>query len=1125
MADAFRQEVSEKYQKKTQREHLLLRPGMFMGNIHNTTEEMYIFDKDTQKMNLQKVTYNPGIVKMFDEIMMNAADHVQENPGKVKLIRVFADSEKISVYNDGPGIPIIKHQDHDVYIPELIFTQFLTSSNYDDRQRRLKAGMNGLGAKITSTFSILFKITTVYKKEKYTQICEKNLDVIHAPVLCKTNEKDYTCIEFYPDFKRFGTQDISKGTLNVIERRCYDVAAWISDYKVQCHFNDKNVNCSFEEYTSLFCDEFQSKEKILTKNDHFKVAVCSSNNEQFQHISFVNGVHTINGGTHVNFVLQNLIKKLIPRLKKKYKIDSSVSSSVLKENYLREQLFVFVFAKIENPDFKSQSKEECTTKKALLQNTIIQFDDQHLKLVEKMQFVSRFIDLIRLKEKRVLSSGDGKKRKQIIIDKLDDAHKAGTRESYKCTLILTEGDSAKTFAISGIPAMGQEGREYFGIFPLKGKLLNVRNATPKQISNNEEIRNLKQILGLQNSKVYTDIQQLKKEMRYGKICLLTDQDVDAFHIRGLIINYIQYFWPILLTDDTFITCLNTPVIKILPKNKKLPTIPFYTLPSFEEYRANNGPLRHCKIKYYKGLGTSDSREAKECFNNFRKNLIYYAKANENDINYLKMVFDKNQAEERKQWIQKNTGNTKLLDISMLGEGELQRAICLTDFLNKEFVLFSIHDCIRSIPNVVDGLKPSQRKVLYGILKKQSNDEFKLDQIRGYIAEQTVYAHGDMSLNKTIISMAHDYVGSNNINLLFPKGCFGTRLQGGEDSASPRYISTALNPMTREIFLQNDENILMYMNESDTVVEPKYYVPILPMLLVNGSMGIGTGFSCDIPAYNPIDLIKFLRNKMKSKSLDENIKLIPYYRNFKGRIIIENHFESEIFYSEGCFKRQSPTTFEIYELPLKVWTQQYKTFLDKLLEEQVIERYENYSSDTEIQFIIHSSRLQIEQWLKNDQIYKVFKLRNWHRLNFTCFNSNLKLRKYHNVYDCIDDFYYTRIQYYEKRKKYLLDFLENELRDYQVKIRFIQYVIEEKIKIFRQTKELIRDQLLQYNFTEECHVSLMNTPLYHFTQEQIEKLQEKAKQTEEHLKELQQKTSYELWQKDLDSLEISLSSMA
>ena len=186
-----------------------------------------------------------------------------------------------------------------------------------------------------------------------------------------------------------------------------------------------------------------------------------------------------------------------------------------------------------------------------------------------------------------------------------------------------------------------------------------------------------------------------------------------------------------------------------------------------------------------------------------------------------------------------------------------------DFIDKELILFSRYDNTRSSPCVIDGFKPSQRKVLYGAFKRKLTSEIKVIQFSGYVSEHTAYHHGEASLNGTIISMAQDFVGSNNVNLLVPSGQFGSRLLGGKDAASPRYIYTYLSPITRLIFKEEDDALCRYLVDEGQRIEPDYYLPIIPMVLVNGSEGIGTGYSTTIPNYNPVDIVNYIKSKLNS----------------------------------------------------------------------------------------------------------------------------------------------------------------------------------------------------------------------------------------------------------------------
>jgi len=425
---------------------------------------------------------------------------------------------------------------------------------------------------------------------------------------------------------------------------------------------------------------------------------------------------------------------------------------------------------------------------------------------------------------------DGNKQKNIRgIPKLVDANYAGTKDSKLCTLILCEGDSAKAGILSGL---SPNDRNIYGVYPMKGKLLNVRGEATKKINENKEIIEIKKIMGLESNKKYKNTD----ELRYNKILFMTDQDLDGSHIKGLCINLFECLWSSLLDISGFLGFMNTPILKASKGTHKKQ---FYNEQEYELWKKENNEGKGWAIKYYKGLGTSTSKEFKEYFKDKKTMDILLG---EQDTEKIDMVFNKKKSEHRKEWL--STYNRD----GVLDTNQLQISVC--DFVDKEMIHFSKYDCDRSIPNLMDGLKVSQRKILYSAFKKNLVSEIKVAQFSGYVSEHSGYHHGESSLNGAIVNMAQTFVGSNNINVLMPNGQFGTRLQGGKDSASERYIFTQLNKITRMIFKKEDDVILNYLNDDGTPVEPVFYAPILPMILVNGTKGLVQVLAQTFPCFNP-----------------------------------------------------------------------------------------------------------------------------------------------------------------------------------------------------------------------------------------------------------------------------------
>lgn len=670
------------------------------------------------------------------------------------------------------------------------------------------------------------------------------------------------------------------------------------------------------------------------------------------------------------------------------------------------------------------------------------------------------------------------------ITKLEDAIKAGGSESDKCTIIFTEGDSAKTFAISGLSIIG---REYYGVFPLRGKMLNAREATTKQLIENEEINSIKQILGIQSGKEYKS----SKELRYGKIMILTDADHDGEHIKGLIMNALHYICPDLVNINSFFTAMLTPILKITKRN----TIKsFYTISEFNDWKSKN-EITGWHVKYYKGLGTSTAEEAKEYFRNLQSNMVEYEWTEKSEEAML-LAFKKENADNRKKWILEGIKNNEIL--------ERTPKVPFNNFINKGLIKFSIADNDRSIASMVDGCKPSNRKIIFA-MRKRANKESKVSQLAGYISSETCYHHGEQSMMSTIISMAQNYVGSNNYNLLVPKGGFGTRLQGGKDAASPRYIFTQLSDIALSLFNKDDDNVLDYLDDDGTLIEPKYFVPTQPLVLINGTEGIGTGFSCNVPSYNPLDLKKCILNVLEGK---EQEKLVPWYNNFKGTITPNETYD--LFVVTGLYKQIKTDTIEVNELPIGYWTQDFKEHLESMIDTK-IHSYMNYSSDTEVKFKIKYFPNKIKDIVKDFKLSKNIRTSNMH-----LFDADGNIKKYTSPNEIIKDFVEVRLKYYTLRKEYLIKSLSRELHILDNKIRFINMIVAEELIVFKKKKIEIEKELkeLKFNTVDKNFNYLLDMKIHFLTEEKIEEFNKDNEKLILKLKIINEHSNVDMWKKEL-----------
>ena len=453
-------------------------------------------------------------------------------------------------------------------------------------------------------------------------------------------------------------------------------------------------------------------------------------------------------------------------------------------------------SQIENPEFDSQTKENLTLVQSEHGSKPI-LSSKFIRQVEQSGMTEAIENSMMFKEMQVAKRLGGKKSKKVDVKKLDDAIRAGTSEAMKCTLIITEGDSAKSSALAGVSSV-QGATKYFGIYPLRGKMLNVRDLSVNDIKKNAEITAIIQAMGFNFSKKYDQPGDIET-LRYGKMMIMTDQDVDGSHIKGLVINFIHKYWPALI-QSSFIEQFITPIVRVYPKkDANKPIISkqnFYSLPEFDTWHRNQNNPEQYIVDYYKGLGTSTSEEFKEYFADLARHRISFDYTGDMCSDAVSMVFTKARIAERKVWLsefmmdaeQRKQENRDALTI--YNETQI-KTMSYSDFINKEFILFSHADLTRSIASTVDGLKPGQRKVMWTCFKRNDQQKIKVAQLAGSVAELSAYHHGEAALVGTIVKMGQNYVGSNNINILQPLGQFGSRIFGGKDHAAARYIYTKL----------------------------------------------------------------------------------------------------------------------------------------------------------------------------------------------------------------------------------------------------------------------------------------------------------------------------------------------
>lgn len=1139
------------YKKHTHREHILELPDTYVGSTDTHTESRWVFDETSAKMIHRPVQFNPGFYKLFDEIIVNARDALvrsQSEAGRTPIKHIDVTIQEptadkpltITVENDGDGIPVEMHPTEKVWAPELIFGHLLTSGNYNKDEEKIVGGKNGYGAKLTNIFSSKFTVETRSPKhgQKYSQTWTTNMSVAEKAVVKKDAAKGFVRITYVPDLTRFPGLSMDD-MLKVIKTRVVELGAMAGkEVKVTCNGWHVGTN-TFEKFVKLFVKE-NTPIAYERCGERWEVAAVMARQlfeedgvPDEKHVSFVNGINTRKGGKHVEKVVGTIIGDFCELAAKK--------KVPVKPGQLKDSVVFFVNATIVNPAFDSQTKETLTTPAAKF-GSVFKTEGKFVTQLVKLGLLDEAMSILDAKANKDAKKTDGSKKRTIRgMPKLVDAAWAGTAKSVECTLILTEGDSAATSAITGLSVVG---REKWGVFPLKGKMLNVRDVSADKFAKNEELTAIKKILGLEQGKVYKDL----KSLRYGRVMVMADQDLDGSHIKGLLMNLFHAEWPALMQAG-FICSLATPLLKATRRSE---VKSFYSPAEFEAWKTSlGGSTAGWHLKYYKGLGTSTDEEAKQWFENLHE--IKYTWDTETNET-MSLAFSKKRSDDRKAWL---AGYEPQRMLIVGGDGR----VGYSRFIHDELIHFSNADNIRSLASIMDGLKPSQRKILFGCLKRGLRAEVRVAQLAGYVSEHAAYHHGEASLTGAITSMAQQFVGANNINLLAPIGQFGSRLQGGKDAASARYIHTHLEGILDTIIRKEDTGILKHIDDDGLIVEPETYFPVVPLLVINGCIGIGTGFSTDIPPHNPEEVVGLLRDRLEGRrDTLNNLAMRPWWIGFKGPI----HLISDgVWVTKGLYSfDDEKKTVTITELPVGTWTHDYKAFLDELCVagttakasatggsqggkadnsktedgKPVLKNFDDLYNHIDVKFILELDADYYDDAKANPvEFEKRFQLTSvWRTTNMVAFNMDSKIVKYACVGDILEAFYKPRLLAYETRRAAEIERLRREAQEADAKARFLQAVLDGTIDMRRASDEDIVALMIAHELPplSADHIATNVDAYDYLLRLRMDRV--KASAIEEHkkavvvakaaLEALESTTAAAMWLSDLDDFEAAWKKM-
>lgn len=1048
------------YVKQDPITHILTRPDMYVGSkIFRIGNEYLWID---QKLIQKSISFSPAILRTFIEILSNAIDNMERQP-KMTTIRVKISPTECEISNDGAIIPIIKNEKEGIYNHSLIFGHLLSGSNYDDTEKRYTSGRNGLGAKLTNVFSSTFTVEGVDPGLKISQTWTNNMTSTDGPKVTKCSKvKGMTTVRWVLDCSQFKIKEIPLTTLQLFGRYVLDAAMTTG---LNVYLNGEKMPNKLAKYFDLI-DEKPETDILKLIDETSKVFVTASSTKELEVVSFVNGVRTKKGGKHVDAWIEAVCRPIIKKMK-----------GALTLRDVKRFFRFLIVSRVKNPEFDSQEKNILEAPN-ISATTIT---PAQVNKIMKWPIGTMMKELISLKEKKQVSNVV-MSTKHPLIEGYDKANNACGSKADQCTLIVCEGLSAKTFAVAGIEhgLNGKKGRDWFGIYPLRGKLLNTRNATPTSIKNNTVITNLMKIIGLD----YVNPEKNDK-LNYGRLCIITDADVDGIHIEGLILNFFHSLFPQLL-ENGFVFSMKTPILKITTgKSSRY---------LFDE-RTPYTNTANSTTKYFKGLGTTKPEDVKNIFG--IKTLEFYTDS-ETDKTF-NTVFSKTESENRKKWLEAYSPLTKTNTLD--DEKEIAISFSITKHLNEELVKFSHNDCKRSIPFVFDGLKESQRKIVYAAKKRNLISEVKVAQFGAYVAEHTNYHHGEQNLFSTIIKMAQTFPGTNNLPLFSDEGMFGTRLEGGADAASPRYIFTKITKHFQNLFPTSDDHLLKKRVDDGDIVEPYFYVPILPLILINGNLGIGTGWMSFIPQFSIKSVINNAKHWMNSEPLDE---MIPSYNGFNGTVTKSS---SNYFITKGIYEKTG-NKIKITELPIGLWNDNFKKWAEL---NSTIVTIKDQSTPTTVSFTLTVS----PKFEEADFEKKMSTSININ--NMVVFDEMEKIIKV-SINDIFKMWGEERLKLNELRKQTQLCELTKTINELNEKIKFISVVRSKKIILTDNETDILEKINLLVTKNEKQAFTLLQLPIRTLTENKRTQLELQTRKLTLEFELLKNKTPIDLWKSDIAKID-------
>jgi DNA topoisomerase-2 len=1183
--------------------HALTRADTYIGSTVRSVREVMVMNIDKMCLEKKTTTLPMGVERLLLEGLSNAGDNTDSSrragvdPG---TIDIEANNKTISVKNGGLHIPVKKITLHDKngntsvteykegdvnteWLPVYVFGYFRTSNNYDEKIKRMGAGKNGFGAKLISIFSKRFQVVVEDpdSKLRLTAIWYDNMfveDRSRKPTVEVVEDKGIkrgsVCVTWDLDFERFGMTEYSEEDLAIFARFAVDFSFTC---KVRTSFNGTQFDYrEISKYASLIWKEDQLKHHFIDyvwedganaklvaaqQKTQERLIASAKKPEDIPEveimvidspdsavcISYVNGLMTSDGGVHVDAAEEPVFKKIMEIMNRGLKRGRKNTITI---KNLRPHMSFIVNARLCDPEYTSQSKT-----KLISPPVEVEYRGRNLRSLQDWSVIRRLYAEIEAMGSMKATKTDGIKRKHIDCQNGEDANFAGTKDSLKCTLMITEGLSASNYPQKRI-VMLPGGKDIFGYLPMRGKILNITNAGIIQYSENTVISNIKKMLGLKEEVDYS-IEANINTLRYGKILMCVDADDDGMHILAHVVNFFREKFPGILKRN-MIGYLRTPVIKIFKKNKIQKR--FFTVNDFDQWKEKTA-MTGFTARYYKGLGTSNDQDIVDDMDTAPTVLCFYdANCDEN----MNLAFHQDFADERKKWIADWRDVAQTEDVTTMDVREfdaLTRAQDISQFINRELVQYSVASLFRAIPSKYDMLKESQRKVLWSALEFFKYDPAKGKTVKtGRFANKAAdfahYHHGEKSLCDTTIKFAQNYIGSNNMEFLRPEGQFGTRADGGKNAADPRYSEIHLAWWIPHVYKREYIDLVERRLVDDEKAEPLWLPAVIPMGVVNGTNGIATGFSTSTASYNPLDVIRWIKDRCNGKR-PKNIT--PWYNNFSGKIKIEVRNENKVVI-EGdeqerlqgeCIPKRSPDqedaddaafiqhaknskirmktygTFEVTgfhkhggpivrvtEIPVRSWIHDYRKWLQGLVamkgKKRPVFDFKDNSTTEKPNFLIHWNSDYCQPNHQNLHLVRSFGMSN-----ITLIDHNGFPEKFTNINDVLETYFGTMLKHYGLVRDTRVANEKARLQDISYKIKFIGCVLSGEIVIMKTSEQSIRGKMEEHEIPYEYYEKSKSRD---FSEESLKKNEELLEQCKAHLEHAENKVAKDIWLDDLNNLE-------